>query len=383
VVLWQTRKRKDAQLSSALHAHIETMWSIASTLTGDDAPADSDDSTAVEVVREVTRRVLPQGRRSLHRGLKLEIVVATTEAAATRVFSPGIRRIRGGAHAAPLNPQAAALRRAFSRRLSWDVQALLWATEVEDIAEPDVERLLGQIDPQAGRLTVRLAYLDLRRDLNDRCRATLRSICCSSDPETALAADNHLRSCALCQAEARWLSDLGSALRSLPSPLPDAVWEGARRVAAGEDGARAFASVGHDGSNTMTAPPPEASPERADVEVSLVATTQDDSAIDDTAQDEGAGDDIAQDEGAQDQGARDDSAQGESAIDGTTQDDIAQDEGAQGESAQDETAIDDAAQDDTAQDTAENAGTATNGHDRGLSCYVLEAQKDRDRVLHR
>ncbi len=230
------------------------MWSIASTLTGEDAPAEGDESTAVEVVREVTRRVLPQGRRNLHRGLKLEIVVATTEAAATRVFSPGTRRIRGGAHAAPLNPQAAALRRAFSRRLSWDVQALLWATEVEDIAEPDVERLLGQIDPQAGRLTVRLAYVDLRRDLNDRCRATLRSICCSSDPETALAGDDHLHSCALCQAEARWLTDLGSALRSLPSPLPDSVWEGARRVAAGEDGARAFASTGHDEANTKTAP---------------------------------------------------------------------------------------------------------------------------------
>ena len=279
-------------------------------------------------------------------------MVATTEAAATRVFSPGTRRIRGGAHAAPLNPQAAALRRAFSRRLSWDVQALLWATEVEDIAEPDVERLLGQIDPQAGRLTVRLAYVDLRRDLNDRCRATLRSIFCSSDPETALAGDDHLRSCALCQAEARWLTDLGSALRSLPSPLPDFVWEGARRVAAGEDGARAFASTGHDGANTKTAPlrrPRLSEPTSRRLQSRPPGTTVRSTTplktrpprtrvlkksvpVDDTAQDERATDDAAQDEGAQ------------------------------ADTAQDERAIDDTAQEDTARrDTAEDAGS---GHER-------------------
>ena len=340
MVPWQTRKRKDAQLSHALHAHVETMWSIASTLTGEDAPAEDDESTAVEVVREVARRVLPQGRRNLHRGLKLEIVVATTEAAATRVFSPGTRRIRGGAHAAPLNPQAAALRRAFSRRLSWDVQALLWATEVEDIAEPDVERLLGQIDPQAGRLTVRLAYLDLRRDLNDRCRATLRSICCSSDPETALAADDHLRSCALCQAEARWLTDLGSALRSLPSPLPDAVWEGARRVAAGEDGARAFASFGHDeaipsGTASLTEPvtEPEASSGKADVELPEEGGAEEASAEEDGAEEASA----------EEAGAEEDGAEGKAGV----------------------------------------ATAATNGHANGLACQSVEAQKIRNRALHR
>ena len=378
MVPWQTRKRKDAQLSNALHAHVETMWSIASTLTGDDAPAEGDDSTAVEVVREVTRRVLPLGRRNLHRGLKLEIVVATTEAAATRVFSPGIRRIRGGAHAAPLNPQAAALRRAFSRRLSWDVQALLWATEVEDIAEQDVERLLGQIDPQAGRLTVRLAYVDLRRDLDDRCRATLRSIFSSPDPETALAGDDHLHSCALCQAEARWLTDLGSALRSLPSPLPDFVWEGARRVAAGDDGARAFASIGHDGANTKTAPLPEASSERADVEASSVDATWDDSAIDDTAQDE-----TAQDEGAQDERAIDDTAQDERATTTPPRTRVLSRHCPGRACHRRHRPRRHRPRDDTAQDTAENAGTATNGHDRGLSCYILEAQRNRDRVLHR
>ena len=93
-------------------------------------------------------------------------------------------------------------------------------------------------------MTVRLAYVDLRRDLDDRGLTTLRSIFSSPDPETALAGDDHLHSCALCQAEARWLTDLGSALRSLPSPLPDFVREGARRVAAGDDRARAFASTG-------------------------------------------------------------------------------------------------------------------------------------------
>ena len=72
---------------------------------GYDAPPTATTRPPWRSSEEVTRRVLPLGRRNLHRGWKLEIVVATTEAAATRVFSPGIRRIRGGAHAHPSIPR--------------------------------------------------------------------------------------------------------------------------------------------------------------------------------------------------------------------------------------------------------------------------------------
>jgi hypothetical protein len=283
VARWHRRKGKNARLLDASRAHVETMWAIASTVAGDatavagDATAlAGDPATAVEVVREVVRRTLPQRRRYRQRGLRLEIVIAATEAAATRAFSPHVRRSRSAAHAAPSNEAApfevaplnaaplkdgaSALRRAFSRRLSWDVQAFLWATEVEGIAESDVERRLGQVHPrkEAARVTLRLAYLDLRTDLDERCRATLRTVFGSLAGPEKLAEDNtHLKSCALCQAETRWLTDLRSSLGTLPSAMPAAVWEEARRFVLGDD------------SETVTrpgpSPSPEASPGRADV----------------------------------------------------------------------------------------------------------------------
>jgi hypothetical protein len=299
VARWHRRKRKDAQVLDALRAHVETTWAIANTLTTDDATAVSggatavagDQATAVEVVREVVRRTLPERRRYREPGLRLEIVIAATEAAANRTFSPHVRRNRGGAHAAPpnaaapldaaplngvpLDPRASALRRAFSRRLSWDVQAFLWATEVEGIAESDVERRLGKIHPgkEAARVTLRLAYLDLRTDLDESCRATLYNIFGSFAGAEKLAEENtHLKSCALCQAETRWLTNLRSALGNLPSAMPAAVWEEARRSVPGDDRGWSHDSLGNEGalqSETVSrpeqSPSPEASPGSVDV----------------------------------------------------------------------------------------------------------------------
>ena len=156
------RKGKEAQLADSLRAHVETMWAIACTLTGDEA-------TAVEVVKEVVRGTLPQPYRSRQRGLRLEVVIATTEAGAARAFSPLARPVRSRAYAAALSPQASALRRAFSRRVSWDIQAPLWATEVEEIAESDVANRLGQNHPgrEAGRVALRLCLH--RSSVGPRC----------------------------------------------------------------------------------------------------------------------------------------------------------------------------------------------------------------------
>ncbi len=222
---WPSRRGKEAQLA-ALRAHVETMWAIACTLTGDEV-------TAVEVVKQVVRGTLPQRQPFSQRGLRLEVVVAATEAAAARVFSPLDRRARARAYATALSPQASALRRAFSRRVSWDLQALLWATEVEGIAESDVERRLGQIHPgrEAGRVALRLAYLDLRSSLDASCQATLRDLFGSSGDSGRRAEDPHLGRCALCLSERRWLTDLRWALRSLPPAMPSDVWEEARRLA--------------------------------------------------------------------------------------------------------------------------------------------------------
>jgi len=216
------RGKKDAQRESLLRGHVEAMWAVACTLTGDE-------ETAVEVVKEVVRGTLPPPHRLRQRGLRLEVVVASTDAAAARVFSPTDRRLRAGAYGAALSPQAAALRRAFSRRMSWDVQALVWATEVEEIAESDAVHRLGQIhsDWETRRVALRQAYLDLRRDLETNCRATLRRLFESAANLETLATDSHLLSCAVCQAEARWLTDLRAALGSLPPVMPPDVWEAA------------------------------------------------------------------------------------------------------------------------------------------------------------
>ena len=202
------------------------MWAIACTLTGDEA-------TAVEVVKDVVRGSLPRPHRFRQGGRRIEIVIAATEAAAARVFSPLDHRDRAKGYVAALSPRASALRRAFSRRVSWDVQALLWATEVEGIAESDVVRRLGQVPTgrDGGLAAVRLAYLDLRRDLDVDCAATLRGIYRSTADSEKRAGDSHLDSCALCQAETGWLTDLGSALRSLPPAIPSDVWEEARQLA--------------------------------------------------------------------------------------------------------------------------------------------------------
>ncbi len=228
---WRRRKgKKDARRETALREHVEAMWAVACTLTGDE-------TTAVEVVKEVVRGTLPRPHRLRQRGLRLEVVIAATDAAAARVFSPLDRRLRTGAYAAALGPQASALRRAFSRRVSWDVQALLWATDVEEIAESDVVHRLGQTHPdrEAGRLALRLAYLDLRRDLDSSCRAALRDLFGLAAGPEQRAGDSHLGSCAVCQAETRWLSDLGSALRSVPPAMPPDVWAEARRIFRGSD----------------------------------------------------------------------------------------------------------------------------------------------------
>ena len=92
----QRRKGKDAQSAPALRAHIETIWAIASTLTGSDAAAvdgdeaiavDGDEAIAVEVVKAGNARgTLPQTAPIPPKaGLRLEVVIAATEAAASRV----------------------------------------------------------------------------------------------------------------------------------------------------------------------------------------------------------------------------------------------------------------------------------------------------------
>ena len=225
MVLWRRRKNREAQLANSLRAHVESMWQIACTLTGDEA-------TASEVVKQVVGGTLPQPYRSRQRGLRLEVVIATTEAGAARVFTPLVRRVRPRACAIALSPQASALQRAFSRRISWDVQALLWATEVENIAESNVTRRLGLPRPgrAAERATLGLAYLDLRMDLDENCKAALRNVFRSSaDPEMQYA-DPHLAFCALCHEEAQWLTDLRSALLSLSPPMPS------RRLVGGATG---------------------------------------------------------------------------------------------------------------------------------------------------
>lgn len=224
---WRRRKGgENGKAASTLRPQVETMWAIACTLTGDEA-------TAVEVVKDVVRGSLPRPHRFRQGGRRIEIVIAATEAAAARVFSPLDHRDRAKGYVAALSPRASALRRAFSRRVSWDVQALLWATEVEGIAESDVVRRLGQVPTgrDGGLAAVRLAYLDLRRDLDVDCAATLRGIYRSTADSEKRAGDSHLDSCALCQAETGWLTDLGSALRSLPPAIPSDVWEEARQLA--------------------------------------------------------------------------------------------------------------------------------------------------------
>ena len=223
---WRRRKGENAQLASTLRGHVETTWAIACALTGDEA-------TAREVVKEVVRGTLPQPHRFRQRGPRLEVVIAATEAAAARVFSPLDHRVRVGGFAAALGPQASALRRAFSRRISWDMQALLWASEVEGIAESDVADRLGQVhsDGEAGRIALCLAYLDLRRDLDADCRTALGNVFGSSTGPEKRAGVAHVGSCARCQAEAEWLTDLRSALRSLPPAMPPDVWEEAQRLA--------------------------------------------------------------------------------------------------------------------------------------------------------
>ena len=257
---WHRRQGKEARLVNSLRGHVETTWAIACTLTGDEA-------TAVEVVKEVVRGTLPQPYGSRQRGLRLEVVIAATEAGAARAFSPLDHRVRSGAYVAVLSPQASALRRAFSRRVSWDVQAPLWATEVEDIAESDVANRLGQSHAgmEAGRVALRLAYIDLRSDLDVNCRETLRNAFgCSAGPESR-AQDSHLGSCALCQTEMRWLTDLGSALRSVPPAMPPEVWEEARRLALGDTRGPSPdpRSDGATQTGTAISAPPRSSPAHA------------------------------------------------------------------------------------------------------------------------
>jgi hypothetical protein len=258
---WHRRQGREARLVNSLRGHVETMWAIACTLTGDEA-------TAVEVVKEVVRGTLPQPYRSRQRGLRLEVVIAATEAGAARAFSPLDHRVRSGSYVTVLGPQGSALRRAFSRRVSWDVQAPLWATEVEDIAESDVANRLGQSHPgiEAGRVALRLAYIDLRSDLDVNCRETLRNAFGSSASPERRAQDSHLGSCELCQAETRWLTDLGSALRSLPPAMPLEVWEETRRLALGDTRRPSLDPTRAEGATqtgTAISPPPRPSPAHA------------------------------------------------------------------------------------------------------------------------
>ena len=183
-------------------------------------------------------------------------MIAATEAAAARVFTPLVRRLRPRASAAALSPQASALQRAFSRRISWDVQAFLWATEVENIAESDVTRRLGLPRPgrAAERAALGLAYLDLRMDLDENCKAALQNVFRSSADTEMQNADPHLVFCALCHAEAVWLSDLRSALLSLSPPMPSQVLGEAQRLVLGVTGQESYDSARSDRSEGATQP---------------------------------------------------------------------------------------------------------------------------------
>ena len=249
MVRWHRRKSRDDLLANSLRSHVECTWQIACTLTGDEA-------TAAEVVRQVVGGTLPQPYRSRQRGLRLEVVIAATEAAAARVFTPLVRRVSPPAPAAALSAQASALQRAFSRRISWDVQAFLWATEVENIAESDVTRRLGLPRPgrAAERAALGLAYLDLRMDLDENCKAALQNVFRSSADTEMQNADPHLVFCALCHAEALWLSDLRSALLSLSPPMPSQVLGEAQRLVLGVTAQESYESARSDRSEAATQP---------------------------------------------------------------------------------------------------------------------------------
>ena len=95
---------------------------------------------------------------------------------------------------------------------------------------------LGQIHPgrEAGRVALRLAYLDLRRDLDATVRRPSEtSLGPRRAPRSALRTLIWVRAL-LCQAETRWLTHLRSALLSLPPAMPPDVWEEARRLALGD-----------------------------------------------------------------------------------------------------------------------------------------------------
>ena len=148
------------------------------------------------------------------------------------------------------------MQRAFSRRISWDVQALLWATEVENIVESDVTRRLGlpRSGRAAGRAALGLAYLDLRMDLDEICKAALQNVFRSSADTEMQNADPHLVFCALCHAEAVWLSDLRSALLSLSPPMPSQLLEEAQRLVLGVRGQESDDSARSDRSEGATQP---------------------------------------------------------------------------------------------------------------------------------
>jgi hypothetical protein len=205
-----------------------TVWRLAYALT-------QEDEAAGAVTTAVLGRLPPWRTGSsvdqLDHGWAafVDLIAATTETAALHIYSLSDRRPPDFPET---DPARAALARAFGRRLSWSLQAPLWAVDVEGIPEAPVCRRLN-VTPgrlEAARADVRRAYLDLRDDLTSDCRRRLQL---EAVPGSGTDWDRRWAcgdGCPVCGSERRRIAELGLALSDLSVPLPPAVWERARAV---------------------------------------------------------------------------------------------------------------------------------------------------------
>ncbi len=205
-----------------------TVWRLAYALT-------QEDEAAGAITTAVLGRLPPWRTGSsvdqLDHGWNafVDLIAETTETAALHIYSLSDRRPPDSPDA---NPARAALARAFGRRLSWSLQAPLWAVEVEGMPEGPVCRRLN-VTPRrldSARAEVKRAYLDLRDDLPPDCRRRLQL---EAVYGSGIDADRRTAcgdGCPVCGSDWRRMAELGPALSELSVPLPPAVWERARAV---------------------------------------------------------------------------------------------------------------------------------------------------------
>lgn len=202
---------------TTLRPHVQRIWAVAFAITGDQLQA------AVVIDRVLLPRLTGEdldGNADTRAGL---LVAAAKAAAAARFTRQAANPNLGTGVTAPSTTRSR-VQTAFSQHLPWNVQAMLWSVAVEQISERIAQKRLDDARISLAQSRTAFQYALIRvvsPDLPGSCESHLMSVV---ENRQRIGRGRKQAECAECADWCDTLRDVGPALASLQTTLPDVEW---------------------------------------------------------------------------------------------------------------------------------------------------------------